>query len=379
MNRRPLALVALGLCAAVALAGCATTYGSRTVEPTRFDYNEALAQSWNQQMLLNLVRLRYRDTPQFLEVSSVLAQYSFTGAGGASASFMPGRDSHGLVAELEYAERPTISYTPLQGKDFAERLLTPIAPATLVLLSQSGWSIERLMLCCVQQVNDLLNSPSAAGPTPDRAPRYQAFHRLSQALRELQNESALRVALREKDDGGGGGDGDAEDDGSGGGEPAVVLRFQVEGAEQQATLDEVVETLGLAAGRRDFRLTTERMDRDADEIAVVGRSLSAVLFFLSQSVEVPTADETAGLVTVTRDADGERFDWAHVTGPLLRVRSTDAEPEAAFVQVRYRGHWFYIDDRDLNSKTTFGLLSFLFSLQSAPPGRSPLLTVSTGG
>ena len=42
------------------VTGCATSYGSRTVRPTSTDYASAIAQAWNEQMLVNLVRLRYR-------------------------------------------------------------------------------------------------------------------------------------------------------------------------------------------------------------------------------------------------------------------------------------------------------------------------------
>ena len=65
------------LVAAVVLAGCKSV-GPRTIQGARFNYNEAIAHSWNQQLLLNLVRLRYRDTPFFLEVNSVSTQYSIT-------------------------------------------------------------------------------------------------------------------------------------------------------------------------------------------------------------------------------------------------------------------------------------------------------------
>jgi hypothetical protein len=361
-------LLGLALVAALLVGGCSTTYGSRTVPTTRFDYNEALAQSWNQQMLLNLVRLRYRDTPQFLDVSSVLAQFTFGGSADASVLRIagPGNDETGLGAGVEYSERPTITYTPLQGKDFAGRLLTPISPATIVLLSQSGWSIERLMLCCVHQINGIRNAPSAAGPTPDYVPRYEEFHRLSRLLRELQKGGALSVALRQA------GEGEAKQD-------VLVVLFHPQNPEQEVRLEDLAEQLGLEKGLREFRLTTVRVDRTAREIGLAGRPLTAVLFFLSQAVEAPAEHEAAGLVTVTRDSAGERFDWSRVTAPLLRIRSQAAEPASAFVKVRYRGWWFFIDDADLNSKTTFGLLHFLFSLQSEPAGKSPLLTVSTGG
>jgi hypothetical protein len=39
-------------------------------------------------------------------------------------------------------------------------------------------------------------------------------------------------------------------------------------------------------------------------------------------------------------------------------------PQSAAIAVPYRGHWFYIDDRDLGAKSTFALLSQLFALQA---------------
>jgi hypothetical protein len=47
--------------------------------------------------------------------------------------------------------------------------------------------------------------------------------------------------------------------------------------------------------------------------------------------------------------------------------------------VHHRGWWFYIADDDQTSKSTFGLLNILFSLQSSSgEGKSPLLTLPIG-
>jgi hypothetical protein len=44
--------------------------------------------------------------------------------------------------------------------------------------------------------------------------------------------------------------------------------------------------------------------------------------------------------------------------------------------VLYRGSWFYIDDSDLNSKSTFNLLSYLLALKSdSASTKAPLLTL----
>jgi len=61
-------------------------FGPRQVPRDSFNYNAAIARSSNEQMLINLVRLRYREVPVFLAVGSVLTQYFYGGELTASAS-----------------------------------------------------------------------------------------------------------------------------------------------------------------------------------------------------------------------------------------------------------------------------------------------------
>lgn len=62
--------------AVLSASGCAThPFGPRAVQPASLGYNEALVRSADRQLLLNIVRLRYRDNPLFLDVSSIVAQY----------------------------------------------------------------------------------------------------------------------------------------------------------------------------------------------------------------------------------------------------------------------------------------------------------------
>lgn len=92
-----------------------------------------------------------------------------------------------------------------------------------------------------------------------------------------------------------------------------------------------------------------------------------------------TNDEQ-GLVNVTRHADGAPFDWAAMTDGLMQIRASDAYPQQAAVRVRDRGHWYYIDDADLDSKSTFSLLVQLFALQAGgSEGARPVLTLPVGG
>lgn len=359
--RRPaVALLAVSILA----TGCATSFGARIVGPARFDYAEAVGRSWNEQLLLNLVRLRYRDTPVFLEVGPVVTQYTWSGDAGLAASLVPGGDDE-LGGSLGggYRESPTITYDPLQGQDFVRRLLTPVSPYLLLLLSQSGWSIERLLTCCVQRVGELTNAPSATGPTPEAAPDNARFRELASRLRRLQVAGLF----------------DLRSPGSGEG-VRVLLPGAAGGSEAQEEDAAVRRLLGLPEDAAELDLVEGTDARLHGKLAIQGRSVLGTLFFFSHTVEPPEEHLRRGWVTVTRDVAGEPVDWGEITGGLLRVRSSGALPADAFVRVRYRGHWFYLPDDDLQSKSTFTLLTLLFSLQAAEgDAKAPLLSLSAGG
>ena len=55
------------------ITGCAT--GPASLIDTRLPYNEAIKVTTEQQLLLNIVRLRYTDTPSSLAVANVTAQF----------------------------------------------------------------------------------------------------------------------------------------------------------------------------------------------------------------------------------------------------------------------------------------------------------------
>jgi hypothetical protein len=120
------------------------------------------------------------------------------------------------------------------------------------------------------------------------------------------------------------------------------------------------------------------VSNDGETLAVATRSIMSALYFLAQGVEVPAADAEDGLATQVAAVSGGPFDPASGK-KLFTVRSSPQEPQNASVKVFYRDSWFYIEDNDLNSKTTFVLLSMLVMLQSGDTTKiTPLITLPVG-
>jgi hypothetical protein len=403
-----------GCLLAALLGGCVA--GPSALKVSRVRYNQAIQTTRTEQLLLNLVRLQYRERPLFLDVGTVTTQFSFRGSGnvGATLNEGPSPNPHqfNLGVGMAVEERPTITLTPLKGKDFANRLLTPLGLDVIVLLTRSGWSINRVLRLTVQNMNGLDNASSASGPTPIHPPQYEAFARVCKLWRELQKQGRLqlghdtrsfdlsvplpleRISLTDVIAAASQGYGlRTTEDGDGvvltGSSQVLVWRIPPAAA-ASAQVQEITELLRLTPGlsRYEIRLGhTGQADPSTapgtrTEIVIATRSLMGAMFYLSQAIEVPQPHRDKGLVTTTVDSTGMPFDWTQVTGDLLRIHSSKSRlaPDNAAVAVQHWGYWYYVDNANLGSKATITLLGQLFALQAGSvAGRPPVLTLPVGG
>src|SRR5688500_20243932 len=88
-------------------SGCSSGIGPRSVPHDRFDYTEAISSSWKQQMLVNMVKLRYGDTPIFLDVVSVINQYALETTVDVRGTWVDPVASLGHSASIGAAARRT--------------------------------------------------------------------------------------------------------------------------------------------------------------------------------------------------------------------------------------------------------------------------------
>ena len=232
------------------------------------------------------------------------------------------RNNLSIRGDLQYTERPTITYTPLGGKDFVKSVLTPADLDTLILLSNSGWSIERLLRLMANRMNGLPNSPRASGPTPSDPPIFKEFGQAAKLMRHLQKRGMLRFGYQKIDD-----------------ENAPVMVIDREARVFEET-QKLKGLLGLSIEKDTFIIDT-RGDRPRSEsVGIHLRSLLGTFFFASHGVEVPAHDLEMGRAMTTKDKYGKPFDWSLVVGDLVSIRSQPEKPDNAQVAIKYRGSWF---------------------------------------
>src|SRR6516225_8443060 len=64
-----------------AWAGAGGCIGPKAVRYTRLRYNEVVRDTNDEQLLMNIVRLRYADSPVFIDLPSITSQFEVSGRG----------------------------------------------------------------------------------------------------------------------------------------------------------------------------------------------------------------------------------------------------------------------------------------------------------
>jgi len=343
---------------ALSLSGCAS-FGPPSVDRDRFDYINAIASSWKQQTLLNIVKLRYADTPVFLDVGQIISGYQLEGTvsvGGALNSASAFGDVLSMGTAGRYTDRPTITYTPLTGANFMHVLMTPIPPPALFMLIEQGWPVDMLMQIGVQRINGISNNKGGLrghAADPD-------FARLLAALQRLQSSGVLglrvEVSKETKQQG------------------TIMTISQINiPPENQADRELVRKLLGLRPDLQEFKVIYGGVSDKDDVIAVQTRSGLQILNQLGSNVEVPT--EHVAEQRTYPPIPGPKG-MAQSLPPLIRIHADKSQPSDAFATVKYRDYWYWIDDRDFRSKGVFTFLMIIMTLaDNGEKIQSPIVTI----
>jgi hypothetical protein len=398
-------------------SGCA--FGPKALERTHSRYNESIRRVYEEQLLENLVRMRYNEAPFRLNVSSIAAQYELAGGAEARPFFVvPNPSAHPYHSftsvlpdvNISGANRPTITFIPSRT-DAIRRFLTPISAETLVFLASTSWPVSTVLRLYAERLNGVPNAPSASGPQREFAPDFARFRRISHLLQVAQDEEMVAIASQ------------AHNTEVGGPLPpaAVSAESAVEAAKNAleyrprgdgtwvlirtehklvlevtpAAVDhpvilELESLLNLQPGLDSYELSVASDVLDplrapsapSTTVTLTPRSTAQVYFYLANGIEIPPEHFASGLVRPALAPDGKPVDLRAVTAGLFTVHSCGGHkpPPNSYVAVRYRGYWYYVDDRDQASKITFALVLQLgrldFGVEEGTSG--PFLTLPVG-
>ena len=188
-------LFAATVSVALVLSGCQTMNWN---EKWQSNFVDQMAVARDSQMLKNLVRMRYGEPPVFTTVGTVTEKYkqapsqiSLTGAVtsvlGSSVDNSVGNEND-LMGQVGIGgtRETTLQYSPLLGKELNTTMNRRLRLETVFDLTQSGFSIERVLAITVERFGPALNAPFASGPTPDHLPEQEEFNKYQDILMALE-------------------------------------------------------------------------------------------------------------------------------------------------------------------------------------------------
>ncbi len=408
---------------ALSLSGCA--FGPKQLERTHALYSEAVRTVDEQELLLNVVHTRYSESPRALDVASIAAQWELAASAEARPFFgTPNANNFGFKSFIAIlpafmfasSDRPTVSMKPSLDATGVRQFLTPISGETLVFLAQSGWPVSSVMRLWVERLNGVPNASPTGGPPRDSTTDYTRFRRITDLMqvtkdRELITlhaedrakemsspipaESVTSAAIVEA------AKNNFEYRRHSDGKSWVLVKVErklvlilTPGSEEIPEVAELRSLLNLRAGEKqfDFELVAGGVIDPAlhrseagTTLRVQPRATAQVFGYLANGVEVPPDHVRCGLVRPITNAEGQVMDTQDVTDGLFKVHCCQGHkrPPCAYVAVKYRDYWFYIDDSDNASKESFALVLLLsrldFKRQRLIGDEGPTLTLPVGG
>lgn len=388
------------------VSGC--SFGPGMMQSSRAAYNMAVQKSANEELLINIVRLRYREPIQFLQISNITAQYSYSQNLNLSGT-IPGNGKNIMNAAgaFGYSERPTISFKILEGKEFVNQFLEETSLTTILHLIRSGWNIERVCRIMVDSVGDMQNFPMQ--------PSYYKFVELVKLWDELQGRGDLSFSLEP-------GKTHVVADAipesrmnltdilsaaqagfavksnpnrsysvTKNGAPSLMMQLRFSNEAEANKADALLgvhpkHIAGSDGGVVEYIHFIDPLEDDGTLIdasngaAIIKlklRSYSNQLSAIGRGIEIPEKDKA--IIRTFTNAQGETVDIRTAFSDLLDIRSSTYEPDNALVAIPFRGVWFYIDQDDRQSVSTLALLNLLYSLQADKGAAGPVLTIPVGG
>lgn len=341
----------------VPLTAC-VGFAPKRLYDDQLGYTRSLGDSGKAQTLLNVVRLRYGDTPVFLNTTQVISGYSLQRSLSGGVSLVAGPNTGSGSTGVTMTQNPTFTFQPVTGEAFANSYVRPLSPTELLPLSLNGTPIDVLFRLAVQSVNGLNNSSMLDPANRSGSP---GFYRLLVNLRRLQVAGLLGIRLEP---------GKTPDDDKSKVSGKLVL--SIANSRDKDLQNQVVATrqmLGMTDQMKEAEVVYGSGRPEAGTITLLTRPILGVLGQVAAEVQVPADDIKGGRTIPTAEDAG-------VLGrPTVIIQNGDAPPKTTYSMVRYHDRWYWIADDDFDSKYAFSVLQTLLALAETDPQTSTVVTI----
>lgn len=419
MTSRPVVRLMVLICSIAVMwmfSGC--TIGPKVYKSSFEDFNDAIRKTSDGQMLSNLVRMRYLESPVFLQVASISTNFTLSGNIGASGTFPSGgSNTYGADIGGSYSENPTITFSLPESRGYYGLLMAPLSSNQILQLIDAGFDSGAVLRTGVRGINGLKNVTIEYSTYPQAPRSYGDFLEALTLIEKLNMEGLVDFApasgfsLWSSPIGPVGKDplsqavmaaatvyaktagGDLVENAKGMFElhtfsrrmalrfaPAAVNSPDAQRLKSLLRLDTEknaysmfdYEFTKIEKGRSYIGQSPAALDPEAiwQEIGIRGRSMMEIMQIASTAVQVPEEEISKGNVFVDPSPSPALED------PSFVIKSSKDEPSNATIRAKYRGYWFYIEDNDLKSREGFALLNSLFAVTAGTvPGANPVLTL----
>ena len=156
---------------------------------------------------------------------------------------------------------------------------------------------------------------------------------------------------------------------------AVVMILEDIPDELIADASRAAEILNIDPTGRRFEVVYGANATSRYEIAVLSRSVMEIMAEFGANKDLPLAEIHSGRAstTVYNHPDGGELQR------MVHIEVGEQQPPDAYLAVKHRGYWFWIEDTDLATKSVFSFLNILTQLSSSSSGSfGPVVTIGAG-
>ncbi|MCX7115720.1 MAG: hypothetical protein NTW08_07430 [Gammaproteobacteria bacterium] len=333
--------------------------GPKEISLDRSRYNDIIADTQDEQLLKNIIRMRYLHPISILEITNVITSYTLNPSllSSWSAVKTPVRvtpnspqfitPSGGLGSinpGVSYSDQPTITYMPVEDSAFIRRMLIPLEVYFINMLASGGMHDPHLIFnLTIKHLNDM----HADNGTRDLAilsqPHNRRFYHLTVLLDKLSVKRGVRLIPVTVD-----------------GHETFAIHFP-HPFDHSPEAKAIKKLLHIPQQYQDIVLFYKKLP--IPNMAVLyTRSILGTMFFISNGIHAPDEHIRKGIVRAYYDTHHHRYHWNPLMNDIFQAYVSATYPTDAYLAVYIYNYWFYIKRGDMRSIATFTYLRTLHGL-----------------